>query len=238
MHMSTYSQLCSEMGARGDYLTDEIGKCQRHIHAFQGTGRSRIDKYLFESVTYAASLAKRPLSDEFEPTNAVDGTLVWIESRKSGMKSRFPVQVDERNGIVKQPQRERYGLLEDVIDCLFKARQDGTLIPWAEAKTDLGEEWRAHSQEEIEKSDDTLTTFGTDAGSSRRFWQADWRKRVEVIWGDRCLITGCRDRRLLRAAHIKRVCEATTKERLDGYNGLMIAGHLDLAFEHGLISRS
>jgi putative restriction endonuclease len=51
-----------------------------------------------------------------------------------------------------------------------------------------------------------------------------------------CRITGIEKPALLRASHIKpwRVCE-TAHERLDGFNGLMLAPHVDFLFDRGLI---
>ncbi len=234
--MSTYHDVCEELGARGAYLTDPVGKCQRHFRAFQGDGRSRIDKYLRESLTYAASLARRSLASEFDPSEAAPGILEWTEDRKTGLRNRFPILVDEKNGVVKQPNKEHYALLADVIGCLFRKAQDGTLVPWEDSETDSNRSWQELTPEEIQKADDSITTFGTV--SSRRFWQQHWRKRVEDRCGPACVVTGCRDRRLLRAAHIKRVSQSSTAERLDANNGIILAGHIDLAFEHGLISFS
>lgn len=234
--MSTYHDVCEEMGSRGAYLTDPVGKCQRHHRAFQGDGRSRIDKYLRESLTYEASLTGRNLAAEFDPSDATPGILEWIEDRKTALRNRFPIVVDEKHGIVKQPNKECYALLADVVGCLFRKSQDGTLVPWEDSEHDSNARWQELTQEEIQKADDSLTTFGTV--SSRRFWQQHWRTRVEARWGAACVVTGCRDRRLLRAAHIKRVSVSSTAERLDANNGLILAGHIDLAFEHGLISFS
>ena len=50
-------------------------------------------------------------------------------------------------------------------------------------------------------------------------------------------MTGVAEPRLLRASHIKpwAKCE-TDAARLDVYNGLLLAAHLDAAFDAGLIS--
>jgi hypothetical protein len=55
-------------------------------------------------------------------------------------------------------------------------------------------------------------------------------------WGGRRAITGCAEPLLLRGSHIKpwTQCE-TDAERLDVYNGLLLAAHLDAAFDAGLI---
>lgn len=65
--------------------------------------------------------------------------------------------------------------------------------------------------------------------------QGLFRKRVldvEPI----CRITGVQEPTLLIASHIKpwRAC-GTAAERLDGYNGLMLAPHADFLFDRGLI---
>ena len=51
-----------------------------------------------------------------------------------------------------------------------------------------------------------------------------------------CRVTGVERPTLLRASHIKpwRVCDIA-HERLDGFNGLMLAPHVDFLFDRGLI---
>jgi putative restriction endonuclease len=53
----------------------------------------------------------------------------------------------------------------------------------------------------------------------------------------KCRVTGVNDPRLLRASHIKpwRSCESN-HERLDCYNGLFLAPHIDHLFDRGYIS--
>ena len=55
--------------------------------------------------------------------------------------------------------------------------------------------------------------------------------------GARCAITGLAVPELLRASHIKpwAVCN-TDAERLDVFNGLLLAAHLDAAFDSGFIT--
>lgn len=53
----------------------------------------------------------------------------------------------------------------------------------------------------------------------------------------RCPISGIDDSRLLRASHMKPWADCETDaERLDVHNGLLLAAHLDAAFDAGLIS--
>jgi putative restriction endonuclease len=71
----------------------------------------------------------------------------------------------------------------------------------------------------------------------QRVGQDVFREALLSYWGGRCAVTGVAEPRLLRASHIKpwAKCE-TDAERLDVYNGLLLAAHLDAAFDAGLIS--
>jgi putative restriction endonuclease len=53
-----------------------------------------------------------------------------------------------------------------------------------------------------------------------------------------CRVTGVTDPRNLRASHIKPWKVCSDKERLSGYNGLMLAPHVDHLFDRGFISFS
>jgi len=54
-------------------------------------------------------------------------------------------------------------------------------------------------------------------------------------WGGRCAISGVVEPALLRASHAKPWRDCTDAERLDVHNGLLLAAHLDAAFDAGLI---
>jgi hypothetical protein len=51
-----------------------------------------------------------------------------------------------------------------------------------------------------------------------------------------CRVTGIADRRHLRASHIKPWVKSDDQEKLDGYNGLLLAPHVDHLFDQGYIS--
>lgn len=71
----------------------------------------------------------------------------------------------------------------------------------------------------------------------QRIGQDVFRDALMTYWGGRCAVTGLAEPRLLRASHIKPWAECETDaERLDVYNGLLLAAHLDAAFDAGLIS--
>lgn len=71
----------------------------------------------------------------------------------------------------------------------------------------------------------------------QRVGQDVFRDALLAYWGGACPLTGVGHPRLLRASHLKpwAAC-ASDAERLDVHNGLLLAAHLDAAFDAGLIS--
>lgn len=71
----------------------------------------------------------------------------------------------------------------------------------------------------------------------QRVGQDVFRAGLLEFWDRRCAITGLAVPELLRASHIKAwaACDRD-EERLDVYNGLLLAAHLDAAFDVGLIT--
>lgn len=70
----------------------------------------------------------------------------------------------------------------------------------------------------------------------QRIGQDIFRKALESYWDRRCPITGVEDAALLRASHILPWSESTDAERLDVYNGILLAAHLDAAFDKHLMT--
>jgi putative restriction endonuclease len=70
-----------------------------------------------------------------------------------------------------------------------------------------------------------------------RVGQRMFRDGLLDFWEGRCALTGLAVPALLRASHIKpwAAC-ATDAERLDVHNGLLLAAHLDAAFDAGLVT--
>ena len=70
-----------------------------------------------------------------------------------------------------------------------------------------------------------------------RIGQDVFREALMVFWDGACAVTGIRHPRLLRASHIVPWADCETDaERLNVYNGLLLAAHLDAAFDAHLIS--
>ena len=71
----------------------------------------------------------------------------------------------------------------------------------------------------------------------RRVGQDIFRRGLLEYWDGRCAITGLDVPDLLRASHIKPWADCDTDaERLDIFNGLLLAPHLDAAFDAGFVT--
>lgn len=71
----------------------------------------------------------------------------------------------------------------------------------------------------------------------QRVGQDVFRAALMDFWNARCPLTGISHPRLLRASHMKPWADCNTDaERLDVHNGLLLAAHLDAAFDAGLIT--
>ena len=71
----------------------------------------------------------------------------------------------------------------------------------------------------------------------QRVGQDIFRRGLFEYWNGRCAITGLAVPELLRASHIKPWSNCDTDaERLDVFNGLLLAAHLDAAFDAGYIT--
>lgn len=71
----------------------------------------------------------------------------------------------------------------------------------------------------------------------QRAGQDVFRDGLLDFWEGRCAVTGLAVPELLRASHIKPWADCETDgERLDVFNGLLLAPHLDAAFDRGFIT--
>jgi predicted restriction endonuclease len=68
-----------------------------------------------------------------------------------------------------------------------------------------------------------------------RVGQGRFRQDLLALWDGRCAVTALSVKALLRASHIKPWRAGNNAERLDVYNGLLLAPSYDAAFDSGLI---
>jgi HNH endonuclease len=89
--------------------------------------------------------------------------------------------------------------------------------------------------------DDELMDASTESETERealsqaRIGQGAFRKSLLKYWGS-CAVTGVSEPTVLRASHIKPWRESSNLERLDPFNGLLLAAHIDALFDVGLIT--
>jgi hypothetical protein len=82
----------------------------------------------------------------------------------------------------------------------------------------------------------TLSATERDATVRQRIGQDMFRDGLMTLWRGCCAISGLNVPELLRASHAKPWAFSSDTERLDVYNGLLLAAHLDAAFDCGLIT--
>ena len=75
-----------------------------------------------------------------------------------------------------------------------------------------------------------------EATVRQRIGQQLFREGLMSLWGNRCAVTGLVVPELLRASHAKPWADSNDAERMDVYNGLLLAAHWDAAFDAGLVS--
>jgi putative restriction endonuclease len=92
---------------------------------------------------------------------------------------------------------------------------------------------RAITTEYADKNDAPTTR---DALVAARMGQGKFRADLETIWDGGCALCKLTRRELLRASHIKPWSASNNAERLDPYNGLLLAVGYDGAFDNLLIT--
>lgn len=100
----------------------------------------------------------------------------------------------------------------------------------------------AQAAEQREQEAEQEIVQRTDIGPTRkeqliqaRRGQGVFRKNLRKVERS-CRVTGVRQPEHLRASHIKPWIDGTDSEKLDGYNGLLLAPHIDHLFDDGWIS--
>jgi hypothetical protein len=83
---------------------------------------------------------------------------------------------------------------------------------------------------------DNLSNTETSVMAKARIGQGRFRTDLLHYWQGRCAITGIDNPALLRASHIKPWSDSTDAERLDPFNGLLLAVHLDALFDRAFIT--
>src|SRR5690606_26078623 len=83
-----------------------------------------------------------------------------------------------------------------------------------------------------------ISSTEAEAVVRQRIGQDLFRELLMDYWGGRCAVTGRDVSGLLRARHAKRWKDATAAARLDVYIGFLLALHLDVLSDRGLMTFS
>lgn len=96
-----------------------------------------------------------------------------------------------------------------------------------------------HSYDEVAftatEDDQPTSETERDTLTQARIGQGPFRVALLKYWGS-CAVTGISEPTVLRASHIKPWRSSSNQERLDPFNGLLLAAHIDALFDVGLIS--
>lgn len=116
---------------------------------------------------------------------------------------------------------------------LFRALPDAPETTFeAELKRE-GQSWSGPQSQDLDPNRATTR----EARVRLRVGQNTFRAALDDYWGGRCVLTGITDRALLRASHIVPWAECESDaQRLDVFNGLLLAAHWDAAFDAFLVS--
>jgi putative restriction endonuclease len=90
----------------------------------------------------------------------------------------------------------------------------------------------------FERAVAAISATEREATVRQRVGQSLFREGLMALWGGRCAITGLDVPELLRASHAKPWADSNDFERLDVFNGLLLAAHWDAAFDAGLVTVS
>ncbi len=82
----------------------------------------------------------------------------------------------------------------------------------------------------------SVASTEVEALVKQRVGQDLFREMLIEYWGGRCALTGLDVPELLRASHAKPWKDSNDRERLDVYNGLLLAVHLDVLFDRGFLT--
>lgn len=91
-------------------------------------------------------------------------------------------------------------------------------------------------EQRFEKAMQEIGTTEREATVKQRVGQGLFREGLMTLWGGKCAITGLDVPEMLRASHAKPWADSSDAERLDVFNGLLLAAHWDAAFDAGLVT--
>jgi putative restriction endonuclease len=170
----------------------------------------------------------------------VKGLTVATDYYHSSNMKLFPKR--RNNG--KNETGYGWGLTFETEDALIQFLDEASalpLAPWEQTKKVMAVSSSGPSLPGgvLETSEMRAPLPGQDGQmlSTYRIGHGDFRQVLVDYWRS-CAVTGLAAPQLLRASHIKPWAASSPVEKTDPFNGLLLAPHLDAAFDAGYISFS
>jgi putative restriction endonuclease len=167
------------------------------------------------------------LTDPLRPKDHASQLAPVLPARHSPIRTSGDVNRSVFLATVPEPMVDKLtellaGQVEHIVKSITQ-KTDGSLVDDA-------------AEERILRRTDIGPTVKKTLLNARR-GQGVFRENLEQI-ERKCRVTGLLDRRHLRASHIKPWSICDDREKLDGFNGLLLSPHVDHLFDRGYISFS
>jgi len=154
----------------------------------------------------------------------------------SGVRSEK--KYNHKSSMTKFPKRKNNGKDEIPYGIPFGFDSKVAFHEFIDRLSKLPTAYSSNELEDIKEAEEELQNLPPTERESivnSRVGQGRFRKQLIDMWGQ-CAVTGCATVPLLKASHIKPWRDSDNKERLDAFNGFLLAPNLDAAFDAGLIT--
>lgn len=145
---------------------------------------------------------------------------------------------NHKSSMVKFPKRRNKGKDETPYGIPFGFDSETAFHSFIDKLSKLSPAYSSNELEEIKEAEEDLKNLSATEKESvvnSRIGQGRFRKHLIDMWR-KCSVTGCTAIPLLKASHIKPWRDSSNAERLDPFNGLLLAPNLDACFDAGLIT--
>lgn len=217
--------------------TDDIA---RLLEAIGSTDKHEV-KY---AIRYSLPLSGRYIYVNKQAGNNYSGLVIHprFQSHRSELLEIDGVHSEQKynhkSSMVKFPKRKNRGKDEISYGIPFGFDSETAFRNFIDRLSKLPIAYSSNALEDIEEAEEELQNLlSTEKESiiNSRVGQGKYRKQLIELWGE-CSVTGCKAISLLKASHIKPWRDSDNTERLDVYNGFLLAPNLDAAFDAGLIT--
>lgn len=199
---------------------------------------------------HATLIAKAGYDNGFE--NAVEqaGQAVMLSSARHASSLRiasesggYQVEVLQGTQALRHELEREFagGVPQETFQCANESRLHAFLSRAAALSRSLpgqaADDYQNELAAELEQLPQHLHGTEVERLVRQRIGQDRYRNAMLDYWDGACAVTGIRIPELLRASHAKPWAEcASDAERLDVFNGFLLAAHLDALFDRFLIS--